>query len=253
MDRINLNHLAQKPVGDPIYNLFANMPSSEAQETENEIVSINVLKMYQKACLTFQQECLALGEASSTAEYEHLKQTVAQCLARDSSSLMQHLAALARGPSTLRKKLAALAVSGTIDATNQNPIARHLRYIRWAADGRRDETSPFVTGSQQRPLPTTPGFLPLPQGASRCAACGKENGTVMCTGCRVTMGGYTTYGVSYCNKQWQTKHWTSHKAKWRRIVWLQWPFSTTVAVVNLSSTQHLSGSSLLLVRQNPLP
>ncbi|OIW23070.1 hypothetical protein CONLIGDRAFT_694034 [Coniochaeta ligniaria NRRL 30616] len=53
--------------------------------------------------------------------------------------------------------LASLALSAGIDPSDESPKAKQLRYLRWAATGRKDGTSPFASSEQapKSPAPVT--------------------------------------------------------------------------------------------------
>ncbi|OIW23102.1 hypothetical protein CONLIGDRAFT_649934 [Coniochaeta ligniaria NRRL 30616] len=108
----------------------------------------------------------------------------------------------------LYAQLARIAMSMNDNPSDNGPMARQLRYLRWVAKGMKDETSPF------RQL----GSVNLASAPVRCAACGAEsNRRLHCSACLLPADTGVSYGTSYCNSGCQKRHWAVHRLKCRQI------------------------------------
>jgi hypothetical protein len=122
--------------------------------------------------------------------------------------------------SYLFSQLAALAIEKPVADDDESITAQWLRYYRWMAQGRKDETSPFskIPRSGRKPATdVSKAFLTLDASSKRCAECGKQEGITNCSGCLVQHGGRSTFATAYCGKECQVKHWKKHKAFCRQL------------------------------------
>lgn len=104
--------------------------------------------------------------------------------------------------------LAHIALSLDIKANEDSLVAKQIRYLRWAAKGMNDKTSPF-SSAPSAPVDHLPGT---------CAACGKDTKVVLrCAGCLLPTDGGSPFFTAYCNLDCQKKHWTAHRAQCRQI------------------------------------
>jgi hypothetical protein len=99
-------------------------------------------------------------------------------------------------------QLAGLAMDKPVDPDDSSYKAVYLRYLRWVANGRKDELSPSVT----------PGHL-----EARCEACDKHGAAMKCAGCLISTDGEVAFSTDYCGVDCQKSDWPKHKAACRQV------------------------------------
>ncbi|KAI1814682.1 hypothetical protein GGS20DRAFT_585280 [Poronia punctata] len=91
--------------------------------------------------------------------------------------------------------------------------AIQLRYYRWMAQGRKNETYPFRQGKYEGlPSATRLSQLVRPTNATKCAACGKaDGGRLRCPDCDFNDETRVLEVTAYCNRTCWENHRESHK------------------------------------------
>ena len=193
------------PNGDAVENFFNRLPPP-TKDCPTALTVEPEAELVQQACELLLSEFFARPSVDPDAKY-----------------ILEHAAKVARKlekPAYILKHLAFLAISKGVNLADddQSNKACQLCYWRWIAQGRRDETSPFSTGSEKNPpLNDSKVFLPEPATFQQCAACGKEGATNKCSGCLVRTDDHLTFATAYCGKECQTKHWNAHKASCKQM------------------------------------
>ncbi|KAB5511348.1 hypothetical protein GE09DRAFT_1295637 [Coniochaeta sp. 2T2.1] len=146
---------------DPLETFFRAMPSPEEHHTADDASVFLAVHNVEAAFLkrveygTTDPVCIALRNSIQRA--------------REGGNL-----------SILYKHLATLAFKKDIDPTDTNPMAVQLRYYKWIANGRKDETWPFSSVAPTAPIPAHSDYV--------CTVCGEENASMKCTGCLISSG-----------------------------------------------------------------
>lgn len=104
-----------------------------------------------------------------------------------------------------------LALSKQIADDDVSLKARDLRFFRWIAQGRKDETAVFEPRSSAERSMTPPSKAHLPDRPRRCAKCRSGPAKLSCPGCRLQTDGKTTFAVVYCSSTCRRQHWKEHK------------------------------------------
>jgi hypothetical protein len=118
---------------------------------------------------------------------------------------------------SLYNALARFAFSEVLDEQDQSLKARQLRYIRWMAHGKKDETSPFLSPLKEPVVSKIPGMLPVSESSESCAACGKNDATMKCGRCVVLAAGHVSFATCYCSRECQLQDWTAHKSSCKEV------------------------------------
>jgi hypothetical protein len=108
-----------------------------------------------------------------------------------------------------RQQLAHLAVQKPVDRKDKSQKARQLKYYRWIALGKKNESYPFVAGEPQGP-PSTAKITAM-VGPTTCAACGKNGANMRCPDCNFLDDVHVVEKTAYCNKNCLHSHLDAHK------------------------------------------
>lgn len=133
-----------------VEELFARIPSPEEQHTKKwkdigpKIVT-GCNELWDKS----------LFRPSSDPDQDIIKTAMVNCSGDPYSASM------------IDQQLAALAFTKTLNY-DKSQKARYLRYIRWVAEGKKDEASPFIAPPSQLPL-QTPAFFRCRHGVALLA------------------------------------------------------------------------------------
>ncbi|KAK3384024.1 hypothetical protein B0T24DRAFT_588630 [Lasiosphaeria ovina] len=120
--------------------------------------------------------------------------------------------------------LALLALKSPVFKGITDTEAKHLRYYKWVAEGRKDEDSPFESSASLLAKSAWTSHDVLQEGprASTCGNCDASGATQSCSGCDDVFGaGNTSAGQAYCNQECQKAHWDRHKSECRELKRLQ--------------------------------
>ncbi|KAK4148424.1 hypothetical protein C8A00DRAFT_19739 [Chaetomidium leptoderma] len=139
----------------------------------------------------------------------------------DFDYLLEHARKTESEPEPARyiiQQLVVLALTKDMADNDDSPKARYLRFCRWMAQGRKDETANFGPASGTGPAPmVSKALLPESTTLHQCAECGKQSGMMSCSGCLIQNGEHKTFATSYCSKTCQAKHWRKHKGLCRQM------------------------------------
>lgn len=189
--------------GDPFANLLENLPGPET----DYLITAAQYNRVDHAFRVFLQEAQRCINDGSTKWNFYVGLHTAQ----------QH--GKRRLPPSMAR-LVEYALSTPVAESDDSLTARHLRYLRWAGEGRKDQYLPFV----QLPRPEYPShrvdvkFLPrLVAAETFCAACGTANPKILCQACSLYTGEIkqVTIGTFYCGDECSKRHHGKHKASCR--------------------------------------
>ncbi|KAI1259320.1 hypothetical protein F5Y18DRAFT_313088 [Xylariaceae sp. FL1019] len=156
------------------------------------------------------------GEDSAAQDLHAVRAFLAQPLSDDSDHkfLFTHAQkALTKGGNSFtyfRAQFAQLAVQKTITRKDDSYKARQMRYYKWIAQGKKDETYPFPS-SRPKGLPSSTRIATL-AASTECEACGKQGATYRCPSCTIQDDQHVIKKTTYCNKTCLEQHRESHKA-----------------------------------------
>lgn len=117
----------------------------------------------------------------------------------------------------LYKQLAGLAIDKILDPHDPNATAIQLRYLRWVASGRKDETSPFNSSSEAQVPFDAIGHRNVAAESDHCVVCDKPKATMKCGACLLGSGHDIASPTVYCSEPCQIRHWPTHMVPCKQI------------------------------------
>ncbi|KAK4211891.1 hypothetical protein QBC37DRAFT_204159 [Rhypophila decipiens] len=108
-------------------------------------------------------------------------------------------------------KLIEFSIAHPPSTKDRTPKAGHLRYLRWAATGRKDHRLPSAS-DEQRNNPPDYSLLPeFDDSEKTCARCNKKGANVHCERCVVETEGRITLATFYCSRKCLKHHTVKHR------------------------------------------
>ncbi|KAK0733234.1 hypothetical protein B0T26DRAFT_669656 [Lasiosphaeria miniovina] len=220
MENVNQTTISNGTLPKPVFHFtvfedfFHHIPSIEKQNKPRHNVAVDVLASGRKWLIQSRDAAADLGPSDDL----------------DEAFLVGILekAVEKRSGVYLLGDLALLALKGPVPKDVTDTEAKHLRYYKWVAEGRKDEDSPFASSASSssssfaKSAPTSHDVLPEDPKASTCGNCGTSGATQNCAGCYDVFGaGNISAGQAYCNQECQKAHWDQHKSECRELKRLQ--------------------------------
>ncbi|KAI0390524.1 hypothetical protein F5Y17DRAFT_55486 [Xylariaceae sp. FL0594] len=190
---------------DPVSQFYASLPDPP-QDRVSEVGSMD------KKIEVLLQNLVNDRREPDTEEWKFIHKQASQALKSKRVGVMG-----------FQQQLASYAVDKAPNRKDKSARATQLRYYKWIAQGRKNETYPFANGRfLGQPSTTRIAQVPTPEGVLHsCASCKKPgSANLRCPVCDLSTDKYVLDVVAYCNKTCLQNHLAKHQqvCKGRRLI-----------------------------------